>query len=90
MDMTYVSPKMKAVLVAKKIHPQFPSTGEGQLMFSVVNQALVDSVATDKKADKCERKSAIRYLQGSIFHAETVGVDSDWIKDVMTRVGLSF
>lgn len=71
---------LPARLVAAKIQPQFPATPEGQLMFAVVRQALVDALGAEHDP------TATHYLLGSIPHAALCGVDSDWIRSVMRAV----
>ena len=68
-------------LVARKIAPAFLMTPEGDLMFAVVFQALVDAY---KNGDK----DAMKYLKYDLCHAEAAGADPDWIRDIIYALEL--
>jgi len=72
-------------MVIKKIRPQFGSTHEANLMFGVVETALYDSVEEDSRYEPI---MARKYLCGEILHASICGVDTDWIRDLIRKVGL--
>lgn len=84
--MKVLSDREKALVVIRKIKPQFPSSQEGQLMLAVIEQALKDLVS--KKCEISARASAETYLTGYMAHAEVCGVDSGWITFVARRAGL--
>lgn len=67
----------------KKIRTQFRDTPEHKLCYAVVEQAINDL------CDAKEERSAKRYLIGEIVHAELCGVDSDWVRRVILKCGLS-
>ena len=76
----------KARLVIRRISYQFPSDAASKLLFAVVEQAIRDLVG--KKTDRLDLISAKPYLKGKMPHAEVSGVRSDWIRQVISRVGL--
>ena len=88
--------KQKARIIAHKIHGQFPATPSGQLMFSIVEQALVDvAIDPDSKTNAIRRDefvrtrdSAISFLRGEMLQAEIAGVEPAWVKKIIERVGL--
>lgn len=93
----YLSDANKVRLVAAKIRPQFPDTNEGDFLYAVVHQALKDAWAVPNANDRRtvlfhiaqDRGSAIRYLKGSIPHAEICDVDADWIRWLLKKVELT-
>ncbi len=68
----------------RKISYQFPNYPECQLMCAIVMHAIIDLGSTDKAI----KLPAIRYLSGSIYHAELCEVDSVWIREVLTKCGV--
>ena len=68
---------IKLNMAAKKISHQFPSTPEGKLMFSIIEQALNDMKSSVNKS------TAKKFLENKIPQAEICGVSSDWIKKVL-------
>jgi hypothetical protein len=75
--------------LVKKIGHQFPPCPEGQLMHSIVAQAITDlfKSGTSDAAQLCRRK-ARWYLSGSMWHAQICGIDPDWIRTQLTRAGI--
>lgn len=57
---------------------------EAMLMFAIINQAVTD---TQDKENPSNRATALRYLRGTIPHAEMCGVDSGWVRYVLTEMG---
>jgi hypothetical protein len=53
---------------------------ESKLMFAIVNGHAHDLV------DPKYREGALLYFKGDIYHAELCGVNSDWIREVLTAV----
>ena len=68
----------KAKLAALKIRPAFPCTPHGNLMFAIVEGALVEANRAVK--DPANRIDAQEYLAGEMIHCELAGVCSDWVK----------
>lgn len=71
----------------KKIAYQFDTidSPEARLMAEVFIQAVRDGFATDNKADADE---AQRYLDGPMPHVQLLGVDPEWVRSVLQRIGL--
>ena len=75
-------------VISSMIRPEFPATPEGQLFAGVVLQAIEDvMVPRSKGAEPHDRTSAFRYLAGDMWHAHKAGVDPDWIREILFRVG---
>jgi len=80
-------------MATKLIRTQFPESSEANLMMAVIEQALRDLLIGDVESNgkiipHADRASAARYLSGSIHHAEICGVESEWIRRVLAKVGL--
>lgn len=73
-------------LFEKKVFPQFPESGAGFLMFSIVLQAVRD--AYDDTVYPHEQRSGYAYLNSDMPHAQMAGVDPDWIRFVLKKIGL--
>ena len=67
-----------------RIAPHFPKTREGYLFLDIVALALADSriVVTDKTSGENQllKRSAQRYIDNDLIHAEAVGIDPNWIR----------
>jgi hypothetical protein len=68
----------------KKIGYQFPTIPEAQLMKEVLRQCLTD-LDSDNRS---ERDSAIKYLREDLTCCEVCGVDPDWVRSVLAKIGL--
>ncbi len=87
----------KAKAISKKIKPHFPVSPEGQLMYSIVACALVDSTieCTDKDINKLStnetnKRKAIAYLKSNMIHCELSGVSSEWVHRLINKAQLGF
>ena len=70
---------IKSNLALRTIKYQFPSTPEGNLMFSIISQAVHDL------KDNKYKKSSLRFLSGEMPQAELCGVESKWITNVLSK-----
>ena len=68
----------------KKIRHQFPKSPEGMLMFAVIATAIRD--ASGKTG--IGSKQAISFLSGDMPQAELCGVNSEWITEILIKMGL--
>ncbi len=66
----------------RRIRYQFPDYPESNLMYSVVERAVLDLQSRN------EGYSAAKYLSGDIFHAEIIGIDSDWVRQTLRTAGV--
>jgi len=93
-----VTENTKARAINKKIRPQFAASPEGNLMFAILERAILDlaKVETKKTLSKreedmrfLERRQAASFLKGEITCAGLCGVDPDWVRKVIKDGGLS-
>jgi len=71
----------KAKHVCREIKSEFGKSPEEKLFFAIVERAIYDACVDGYYG-------ARSYLSGYIPHAEMCGVDSDWIRRVIKKVGL--
>ena len=84
---------VRAKAVIRKLGFQVLDTPESNLMFAVLKQAILDAYSNVKdekkvKDKKLARDSAMRYLQSDMVHAQLVGLDPDYVRDLLVRVNL--
>jgi len=72
--------------VMRVIKPQFIDTPEGRFMYAIVAGAVRESVGLGGSG--ASLLQARRYLFGDVIHAELAGVDVDWIRSTLHKVGL--
>lgn len=87
----------------QKIKPQFADTPEHKMFFAVVESAIYDlslnpfkKIVTDdtitkilpNKSTYYAAHTAAEYLQGDIIHANSAGIDPDWIRKVLREFKL--
>jgi hypothetical protein len=86
-------------LAIKKILPQVGDSAEERLMFAVVNKAISDAFLPverrfNKKAgrfydpNETKRKTGLAYLRTDMPHAVIIGIDPQWIRDILTKLEL--
>lgn len=80
-----ITRKDRIKAIAWKIRPQFLEKPEGKFMFAIVERALADIGDFKCLADV---RSACRYLNNDLIHAELAGVDPQWIREVISRAGI--
>lgn len=78
--------KKKANLITAKLREGFKINPESRLMLAVIEQALRDVVIQITTFD--QKISALRYLESDMTHAEVCGVESAWIRRIISQVGL--
>lgn len=91
-DLNKVPVDQRAKVACRMIMTQFPSFPEGRLMGAVVCGAITDlniSILSGEETALLRRK-AMTYLNGPMKHAELAGVEPEWIRLIMKRVGLDF
>ena len=79
--MENLSLAQRKALATKKIGYQFPKTPEGKLMWAVVRQAIEDLYRPQS-----ECTTALLYLKGPMWHAQSCGVDPDWIRLILRKM----
>lgn len=87
----------------KKIKPQFADTPQHKLFFAVVERAINDlslnpfkNIVSDgvttkilpNKSTFYTMHTSAEYLQGDIIHADSAGVDPDWIRRILREFKL--
>jgi len=77
----------KAHLIIRRIASQFPDSFHGRLMLGIVGRALLDSI---ENGLDYEAHNARDYINGTMHHAELCGVDSEWIRRVVRKIGLNY
>jgi len=77
----------RARMAARKISYAFPKSPTGRLMFAIISKAIVD--AYDHPVPKQDVRTAHRYLSGEMPHASLCNIDSDWIRLVIRKAGLT-
>lgn len=89
--MTYLKSKGLALnnrekpdFIARVLSFHFPGSPEGQFMFAIVMQAIKDSVHKDKEI----QRDAIRWLNDEIIPAEVCGIDSEFVREIVTKSGI--
>ncbi|KKL67746.1 hypothetical protein LCGC14_2131940, partial [marine sediment metagenome] len=59
-----------------------------KLFACVVGQAIEDALIKNSNgSDERDMQSALRYLAGDMWHAAKAGVDPDWVRLILFRVG---
>jgi len=71
-------------MVLTKLRPMIPKFPEARLIWAVVEQAILDLALGNEEAVKSARK----FLNGRLWHAELVGIDPDYVRRVIDMVGL--
>jgi hypothetical protein len=84
--------------VNAKIKKQFPKSAHGQIMFAVVELAIVDAFTPRKdnptqSKHSCRsvdenRASALQYLNAEIPHCSICDVSSSWVRRLISDAGL--
>ena len=82
---------VKFLAACRRIQPLFPSNPEGNLYFAVLERAIRDALGQTgltAAAHEREVRRAKAYLQKDMEGAEILGIDSSWIRDTLTRLGI--
>jgi len=75
---------MRVKMVERALWSQMPKVPEARLMLSVISTAIIDA----NLGTRGEKTAARIYLDGEISAAKVCGVDPDWVRTVMMRLGL--
>ena len=87
--MTRITEGRRAIAVCAKIRKSFEHiTGEEMLFLSVVTSAIKEAYGVPADIDRVSRNRALRYIAGDMPHAQLIGLDPQWIKDLIKRAGL--
>jgi hypothetical protein len=81
-----------------KIKKQFPRSAYGQLMFAVLQLAIIDAFTPRKdneakSKNSCRnadenRASALQYLKSEMPHCSVCDINSSWVRRVISDAGL--
>ena len=76
---------VRVKMALRKIGKQYPKTPTGKLFFAILAKAIDDLTMPRY------RKEAIRYLStNEVMACELCGVDSDWVRSVLIKLGLMY
>ena len=76
-----ITNKQKVSAIIRKIKPQFPTSPEGKMFFSVVELALKDLCDNSDY----NRATARSYINNDLSHAEACGVSRVWIRELFAK-----
>ena len=74
--------KHRAKAALKKISTQYPE--KGAMFFALLERTVLDLFIHDW------RGPAVAYLNEDMWHSEISGVDPDWIRDTLRKMGVCF
>lgn len=70
-----------AIAAMKMLETQVKPTRENNLMMAVVKQAIFDT----NSQSPAIAKSAMRYLNGPLPHAQAIGLEPFWVKKILRK-----
>lgn len=74
----------KMNLIISLVKRQFPKGADGNLVVGILAQALKDSFCFEY----IERYMARRFLRGDMYMIMMAGVEPEWIRSVIKKIGL--
>ena len=93
MGIALISKKNRALAVSaisQKVKRRVPSHQPcADLFFSVFETALLDIVDHNNFDKYVSYRSAVDYLKSDIIHLELMGIDANWVKRIIRKVGFS-
>ena len=80
--------RQRVTAACSKIRTQFPDNPEAKLSFSVVSQAIKDAYCPNHGCKELDITNARDFLQSEMLVATISGVEPEWIRLVLRKIGL--
>ena len=79
-----LSTRQRVTIARMKIYPLFNGSKIHNLYFGIISQAITDATQAGKLG-----LEARRYLSKEMIHAEVCGVDSEYVRTILTKMWIA-